>query len=144
MAAQNQGNHRRLLPMYHGVLFSIVLACIGLSVYWLATTADNLGESLPQLVFVLLSIAVLLLMILARTFALKAQDRAIRAEESLRHFILTGKPINPNLTLGQIIALRFASDEELVELTKMAVEGKMTQGEIKSKIRNWKADTHRV
>lgn len=144
MATQNQANHRRLSPMYHGVLYSIVLACIGLSVYWFATTVDHLGESLPQLVIVLLSIGLLLLTILARTFALKAQDRAIRAEESLRHFIITGKPIHPNLTLGQIIALRFASDEELVELTELAIAGKMTQSEIKSKIRNWKADTHRV
>lgn len=144
MSAQNQGNHRRLSPMYHGVLYSIVLACIGLSVYCFATTTDNLGESLPQLVIVLLSIGLLLLTILSRAFALKAQDRAIRAEESLRHFLLTSKPINPNLTLSQIIALRFASDEELVELTELAIERKMTQNEIKSKIRNWKADTHRV
>jgi cytochrome c biogenesis protein CcdA len=144
MAAQNQGNHRRLSPMYHGVLFSIVLACVGLSVYWLAKTADVSGEWLPQVVLVLLSFGLLLVMLLARTFALKAQDRAIRAEESLRHFILTAKPINPNLTLGQIIALRFASDDELVGLTEMAIEQKMTSSEIKSKIRNWKADTHRV
>ena len=130
--------------MYHGVLFAIVLACIALSVFWSLRTANNLFESLPQLIILLLTLALLLLMILARTFALKAQDRAIRAEESLRHFILTGKPIDPNLTLGQIIALRFASDEELVELTKLAIERKMTPGEIKSKIRNWKADTHRV
>ena len=144
MTTQNQGNHKRLSPMYHGVLFAMVIACIVLSVYWTVKTVNNLGEGLPQLVIILLSVALLILTILARTFALKAQDRAIRAEESLRHFILTGKPINPNLTLSQIIALRFASDEELVELTALAIERKMTSNEIKSTIRNWKADTHRV
>ena len=83
--------------MYHGVLFAIVLACIALSVFWSLRTANNLFESLPQLIILLLTLAVLLLMILARTFALKAQDRAIRAEESLRHFILTGNQSIPIL-----------------------------------------------
>lgn len=40
----------------------------------------------------------------ARGFALKAQDRAIRAEENFRHFILSGKPFDKNLRMGQIIA----------------------------------------
>lgn len=145
MTEQNYANHRRLSLLYHGVLFLIVLGCIALSVYWSVRTVHNAGENyIPQFISILLSIALLLLMILARTFALKVQDRAIRAEESLRYFILTGKPIRPELTLSQIIALRFASDEELVELTELAIEKKMTSTEIKSQIRNWKADTHRV
>jgi hypothetical protein len=46
------------------------------------------------------------------SFALRAQDRAIRAEENLRHFILTGKPFDSRLRMSQIIALRFAPDDE--------------------------------
>ena len=58
----------------------------------------------------------------ARSFALKAQDRAIRAEENLRYFILTGKRLDQALPLDRIIALRFASDEEFVALTARAIE----------------------
>jgi hypothetical protein len=79
-----------------------------------------------------------------RWFALRAQDRAIRAEENFRHFILTGKPLDSRLRMGQIIALRFASDEEMPALAKRAVEEKLSQKEIKKAIKTWKPDYNRV
>jgi len=79
-----------------------------------------------------------------RSFALKAQDRAIRAEENLRHFILTNKPLPSTLRLSQIIALRFASDDEFVELAAKAAAEKMRAKEIKQAIVKWKADYNRV
>ena len=79
-----------------------------------------------------------------RTYALKAQDRAIRAEESLRHYILSGKPIDSRLRLGQIIALRFASHDELLALAQKAAETGMSGKEIKQSIKNWKADHNRI
>jgi hypothetical protein len=79
-----------------------------------------------------------------RLFPLRVQDRAIRAEENLRHFILCGKPLDPQLTLRQIIALRFASDEELVKLAKRAVDEALNNDEIKRAITNWRADHHRA
>jgi hypothetical protein len=80
----------------------------------------------------------------ARVFALKAQDRAIRAEENFRHYLLTGKPFDKELRLSQIIALRFASDAEMPGLAKKAVAEKLSQKEIKQAITNWRADHHRV
>ena len=80
----------------------------------------------------------------SRAFALKAQDRAIRAEENLRHFILTGKPLDSRLRMSQIIALRFAADDEFVSLAKKAAEENMQQKEIKMAIKNWKPDYNRV
>jgi len=79
-----------------------------------------------------------------RVFALKAQDRAIRAEENFRHFILTGKPLDGRLRMTQIIALRFAPDDEFPPLAKKAVEEKLRSKEIKAAIQNWKADHNRV
>jgi hypothetical protein len=79
-----------------------------------------------------------------RSFALKAQDRAIRAEENFRHYLLTGKPLDSRLTIRQIIGLRFASDEEFPELAKKAAESGMSEEEIKKSIKNWKPDTYRV
>ena len=80
----------------------------------------------------------------ARVFALKAQDRAIRAEENFRHYILSGKPFDSKLTMRQIIGLRFASDEEFVELAKKAVDSNLSEDEIKRTIKNWKEDKNRA
>ena len=79
-----------------------------------------------------------------RRFAIVAQDRAIRAEENLRHFALTGKLLDKQLKLSQIIALRFASDEEFVDLAQRAVKENLTNKQIKEAIQNWRGDYHRV
>ena len=81
---------------------------------------------------------------MVRTYALKAQDRAIRAEEQLRHFMLTGKPFDSRLNIRQIIALRFASDEELPALAKKAAEENLRSKEIKQQINHWRADNYRI
>jgi len=93
---------------------------------------------------VLVAFIVLSLYIHSRVFALKAQDRAIRAEEGLRYFILTGKPLDHRLTLGQIIALRFASDEEMPALAEKAITHGLSNDDIKKQIRVWRMDVHRV
>ena len=81
---------------------------------------------------------------MVRTYALKAQDRAIRAEENLRHFILTGKPFDARLTIQQIIGLRFASDEELPVLAQKAAEEGLSSKQIKQAIQHWRADYYRI
>jgi hypothetical protein len=48
------------------------------------------------------------------------------------------------LRMGQIIALRFAGDDEYVELVKRAADENMQAKEIKMAIKNWKADHNRV
>jgi len=77
-------------------------------------------------------------------FALKAQDRAIRAEENLRHFVMTGKLLDPRLDIRQVIALRFASDGEFVALAERAAKEAMTPDAIKQAVKNWRADQYRV
>ena len=74
----------------------------------------------------------------------KAQDRAIRAEEQLRHYVLTGKLLDRRLTMRQIVALRFASDAEFVALAQRAVEQSMSPDAIKQAVKEWRADTYRV
>jgi hypothetical protein len=75
---------------------------------------------------------------------LKAQDRAIRAEENLRHYVLTGKLLDPRVTTRQVISLRFAPDEELVALAQKAAEENLSEDEIKKAIKNWRSDDYRV
>jgi hypothetical protein len=93
---------------------------------------------------VVLTFCALMLFFFCRVFALKAQDRAIRAEENLRHFVLTGKLLDPKLTVRQIIGLRFAADAEFPSLAVRAASENLSEDAIKKSIQNWKADTYRV
>ena len=83
-----------------------------------------------------------------RTFPLKAQDRIIRLEETLRLERLLPADLKPrigDLRPGQLIALRFASDEELPDLTRAVLAGEVTgSDEIKKRARNWRADHFRM
>lgn len=142
MTEQNFKNHARLLPAYHGVTALLIIAGLIGSIVNLIHADAHTHYSAALLVVVFLALTSLFWF--ARTFALKAQDRAIRAEENFRHFILTGKPLDKQLRIGQIIALRFASDEELPALAKKAVEEQLSQKQIKEAVKNWRADHHRV
>jgi hypothetical protein len=93
---------------------------------------------------VVLTLCLMAAVLFARVFALKAQDRAIRAEENFRHYLLTGKPLDSRLTVRQIIGLRFASDEEFVALAAKAAEEGTSEDDIKKSVKNWKADHYRV
>lgn len=142
MSEQNFKNHTRIVPGYHGVSFLLILAGLVGSIVNLfhADAATHYSAALIVVIFIVL----ICLFFYARLFALRAQDRAIRAEENFRHYILTGKPHDKNLRLSQVIALRFASDEEMPALAKRAVEEKLSQKQIKQAIQNWRADHHRV
>lgn len=80
----------------------------------------------------------------ARVFSLKAQDRAIRAEENFRYFLLTKEAMPKELTTRQIIGLRFASDDEFVGLVERAIKEKMSENDIKKAIKNWRGDHYRA
>lgn len=139
---QEYKNHVQYVKGYHFVTLPLVIALLGGAIYNLVTsTKENLYDSS---LILLISVVICLLYYYTRALPLRAQDRAIRAEESLRHYLLTGKPMDPQLRLGQIIALRFASDEELPELTRKAVTEKLPAKEIKRQIKKWKGDYHRV
>jgi len=142
MTEQNFKNHARLVPAYHGITALLIVAGLIGSIVNLIHADAHTHYSAALLVVVFL--VLISLFWFARTFALKAQDRAIRAEENFRHFILTGKPLDRQLRIGQIIALRFASDEELPALAKKAVEEQLSQKQIKEAVKNWRADHHRV
>lgn len=144
MKHQDAKNHAQLVPGYHYLLsllvvLVLVLSFISLKVVWYPHDSFLRGGIIP----VITSISLVLLFWYTRVFALKAQDRAIRAEEHLRYFILTGKPIDKTITMSQIIALRFASDEEFVALAQKAAQEKMSAKDIKLAIKNWRADHYR-
>jgi len=143
MNEQNIKNHARLIPLYHGVAFLLAFAGLIGSIINLLNHHDASNHYSAALLIVVFVLIILILWY-ARVFALKAQDRAIRAEENLRHFILTGKPLDSKLRISQIIALRFAGDDEFIALAKKAVDENLSLKQIKQAIANWKADHHRV
>ncbi len=144
MQNQNVKNHAQMVPGFHYVTLGLILlgligSCINLanSVH---QTENLYSASLVTLIFVILG----LLAWYTRAFALRAQDRAIRAEENLRHFVLSGKLLDQRLRIGQIIALRFASAEEFIALAQKAAEENMTPASIKASIQQWRGDYYRV
>jgi hypothetical protein len=144
MATQNYANHRQFVPLFHGVLFGILfLTLIGSCVNLYESWGDHIVFYSASLIVVLI-VCTLMLFFFTRIFALKAQDRAIRAEENLRHFALTGRLLDSRLEIKQIVALRFASDAEFPALVKKAAQEQMAPTDIKKAIKDWRADTYRV
>ena len=142
MKEQNFENHPRYLTVYHFVVPTALLATLIGSIINLVNSAKENRYS-ASLILVL-TIIIILLWYYMRAFPLKAQDRAIRAEENFRHYLLTGKPLDKNLRLSQIIALRFASDEEFPALAQKAVAERLSAKKIKMAVQQWRADHHRT
>ena len=139
---QNLKNHARFDPMFHGFLFVGALILLGATIYALIRQPGWLGGAR---VFAVLWAMVL--MFKTRLYAMKVQDRVIRLEERLRLSQLLPDSTRQRmgeLSEGQLIALRFASDGEVAGLVQQALDGKWDQKQIKSAIRNWRPDYLRV
>jgi len=144
MATQNYSNHVRTVFGFHFVLSTLLfLTLIGSLVNLFHSWHDH-ERLYSAALIVVLTICCGMLYYYTRIFPLKAQDRAIRAEENLRHLALTGKLLDSRLALAQVIALRFAPDSEFIDLARKAAETNMAAKEIKRAIQNWKPDEHRV
>ena len=144
MNDQNYSNHTRVVRGFHMLLgLLLIVGTIGslVNVYLQITAHD---EVISALLIAIMFICGGLLFWYSRQFPIKAQDRAIRAEEGLRYYILTNKAIDNRITMGQVIALRFAPDEEFIVLADRAVRENLSSDEIKRAIKNWRADNHRV
>ena len=141
---QNYANHARFDLGYHRVLFPLVfLTFIGACVNFGKSWGDHVRLYSASLILVIAACMVALALYV-RIFPLKAQDRAIRAEENLRHFAMTGKLLDPRLSPLQIVALRFASDGEFVALAARAAKENLAPKDIKQAVKTWRADEYRV
>lgn len=136
---QNYKNHVRWSIPYHFTFLPLLLIALGYSIYnW--SKQWNLTNGLLTLAFVLIGF----LGVIARLFALTVQNRSAETAERLRYFTLTQKALPANLTMGQILALRFASDGELTDLAERASAQGLSPDEIKRAIVNWRGDYNRV
>ncbi|MBI2685572.1 MAG: hypothetical protein HYX27_04590 [Acidobacteria bacterium] len=143
MAVQNLQNHSQRVPGFLAVGALLLLTFIGGAVNLYKSVGDHQRLYSAALVPVLTA-CVFFVGMFARRFALRAQDRAIRAEESLRHYILTGKPLDARLEPLQVVALRFAGDDEFPALATRAAEQNLAPADIKKQVKYWRPDTYRV
>jgi hypothetical protein len=139
---QTLKNHGRFDPPYHFVLAVIVIANLISSIVKLVRHLDfHNGWVL------VLSAAAVILVLRMRQYPIKVQDRVIRLEERLRLQALAPAEWHAQiyrLSEDQLVALRFAGDDEVVALAKQALEEKLSRKQIKERIRNWRADNWRV
>jgi len=143
MNPQNYDNHPRYVKGYHFILSALLFIGLIVSIINIFRHWNESGRAI-NLMLLLLVVCLFFIFWFMRQFAIKAQDRAIRAEESLRYFILTGKAIDSRITMSQIIALRFAPDDELISLTDKAATEGLSGTEIKKAIKTWRADHFRA
>lgn len=146
---QTFANHTRFDPAFHFFVIPVlVLALILTLVHFFAhITEGGFHDHFHAFLLILLASAFLVLAFKVRLYALKVQDRVIRLEEQLRLMRLLPEPLRariPELTEGQLCALRFASDAELPILAERALNEKLSRADIKKSIQNWRPDYWRV
>jgi len=141
-APQSLKNHAKFDPAFHFFLTFVLFV--------------NLVVAIVQLVhrpgfmttwFVVMSVVAFVALFKLRLYPLKVQDRVIRLEERLRLQSLTPLEWHAQiyrLSEDQLIGLRFAGDDEVVELAKQTLEHNWNRKQIKERIRNWRADYWRV
>ena len=145
MAEQSYRNHRKFVPGFHFVTFGILAVNFFWSLYRLIWGFPRVEIPLSDRVMAVLVAAALIgVALYARLFALAVQDRVIRNEMQARLAEVLPLDLRPRigeLRRGQLVALRFASDEELPELTRQVLDGRLTRGDdIKRAIRSWRGD----
>ena len=140
---QNFANHTRWHPPFHFFVLPVLLINFFWSIVTFVKAPDrNSGW------WIVVSLALAMLALFTRTYSVKLQDRIIRLEEKLRYQQLLSPALMQQtgaLTIEQIVALRFAGDEQLEELVRQVLAGRFAKGkDIKQTIKNWRADTFRV
>jgi hypothetical protein len=140
---QSYENHTRWHAPFHFFLAPVLVTNVIVAIVQLVR-----DPGLDRAWWLVVSIALVVMAALVRVNPLRAQDRLIRLEESLRYYQVLPEELAQraaSLTTAQTVALRFAPDEELEGLVREVLEGRLTKpGDIKRAIKGWRADTLRV
>ena len=140
---QSFASHRRWHPIFHFIAVPILAIQVIVKIVQ-AVRIPSLASAWDVIVW----IALLISLVLARAYALKVQNRLIRLEERMRLQRCLPEELRgriDELRTNQLIALRFCPDEELPEITREVLSGELRgRNAIKRRIRNWRADWLRV
>ena len=141
MKKQTYGNHVQYYIPHHFIFYSIILIGMVVSVSYYFKQKDSIWLFVAALFVIIGGLSFML----RQHYALTLQDRIIRQEVRFRYYTLTGQRLEEEeLSLGQILALRFAPDEELPDLIKKTLAENLSPDLIKQSIVNWKGDYMRV
>ena len=148
-APQTYANHTRFDPLFHFFLVPIFALGLVLALvhFFYHFRESDFRDNFHSFLLIVLAFAMVTLVFKVRLYALKVQDRIIRLEERLRLAQILAEPLRsriPELTEGQLVALRFASDAEVPKLVERALNEKLKRKEIKMAIQNWRPDNWRV
>jgi hypothetical protein len=141
-APQTYATHRRFEPLHHFILLPFFLITAVATIYTFVRR-----PALATFWIALLALAVLALAVQVRVYALKVQDRLIRLEEQLRLARLLPEDLKariPELTVKQLVGLRFAADSEVAERVREAFQENLDGEAIKKRIKTWRPDEFRV
>lgn len=145
MKQQNYNNHIRWYSWHHFVFYPLVtLLGIAAFVFFIK---DDSNRMIWAVLAVVIAVITFLSLMLRQHYALINQNRIVRLELRFRYYVLTHKrfeEVEAKLSSGQIYALRFAPDEEFVELVERALKENLSGDEIKRAIKNWLPDEMRV
>lgn len=140
---QTYASHRRYIPEFHFFVLPVLIINAVLML-WGFARHPGFDPGWRAVVAVALAIGIWT----ARSMALRAQDRIIRLEERMRLERLLPPSMREqasSLSTSQLIALRFASDDEVPDLTRRVIDGELrTRADIKRAIRSWRPDDLRV
>ncbi len=140
MAEQNFQNHVKRVPAFHFFALPVFLVNFIYSIYH----QFKVPFSFESVLGIVVAAAFIMGALYSRLFALSVQDRVIRLEMRLQMERMLPADLKPRIeefTVGQLIALRFASDAELPELARRVLNDKLTDRKaIKQMVKNWKPD----
>jgi hypothetical protein len=146
---QTFANHARLDPPFHFLVLPVFAAALIWAVvrFFVQFGHRSPGGNFRAFLIIVLAAAAATLVVKARLYSLKVQDRVIRLEERIRLMQLLPEPLRsriPELTEDQLCGLRFASDAEVAKLTERALNENLGRKQIKQAIQNWRPDYWRV
>lgn len=144
---QDYATHRRLDPVYHYLIASMLAVNLVAAVVHLGRHHHGAGEFVCGLWLLMMAVAFIALAWKLRSYPLRVQDRVIRLEERLRMERLLPEALKPRISElrpSQFVALRFASDAELADRTREALDERLDSEAIKKRIQTWRPDEFRI
>lgn len=150
---QSFSNHTKFVPAFHFFLLPVLFLNLIQAGYWTfsgfaSNHATSMRFFIAAFINVLVAVALIVMALFGRLFALGVQDRVIRLEERLRYQQLLPADLQPRIndfTINQMVSLRFASDAELPALARNVLDGRIDNRKaIKQMIQSWRADYQRV
>jgi len=140
MAEQSFKNHAHR-PMHTTVLWMMAMIALVLII------EQFRGSNTRDWAIVVIVLALFEIGWISRAYTVRLQDRIILLEMKVRaaELLPAGQDAQlAKLTKQQIVALRFASDEELGALLDRAVRENMAPKDIKAAIKTWRPDPYRT